>query len=296
MKLLVIGGSYFLGKHFVNIASKENEVTVFNRGSRPLNIEGLREIHGDRNNSEDLKKLGNMDFDTVIDFCAYNPGNIKDIIDALDGKISQYIFISTVDVYKKGTNRIIDENSPLETTVYAGEVGQYIAGKVALESELRECCESKDIAYTSVRPAIIYGPDNYAPREGIYFNWIEKAGQVLAPEGATGFFQMVYVDDLADIILGLCNNEKFYNKAVNVCSDEICTYDTFIEALAEGTGKEFQTISIPVNDVLEKGIPLPFPLTEDESERYVTGYSEIKEKINTSLAEGIKLSYHSYLG
>lgn len=54
MKILVIGGSYFLGKHFVTLASRENEITVFNRENRPLEIRHIREIRGDRDKTGGL--------------------------------------------------------------------------------------------------------------------------------------------------------------------------------------------------------------------------------------------------
>lgn len=289
MKILVIGGSYFLGKHFVNEAVGENSITVFNRGNRPLNMDKVTEIHGDRALKDDLLKIGNSDFDVVVDFCAYEPGNIESVIDALGGKIKQYIFVSTVDVYKKGTNRILDETAELETTIYAGEVGQYIAGKTALEEELVKCCKARNIAYTSVRPVFIYGPDNYAPREGIFFNWVEKAGQVLAPSDETGYFQMVYVGDLAKNIIGLCGNEKAYNIAVNVCGNDVYNYQSFLEALTKACEKEFQIITLPVQDILNKGIPLPFPLTAEESEQYTTVHGELITGEQISLAEGLKM-------
>jgi len=291
MKILVIGGSYFLGKHFVQLAAKENDVTVFNRGNRPLNLSGVNEIRGDRNNKEDIEILKTIDIDVVVDFCAYNPGDISEIVSTIGNKIKQYIFISTVDVYKKGTKKIIDENSQLETTVYCGEVGQYIAGKVALEHELEACCEEIKIAYTSVRPAIIYGPDNYAPREGIFFNWIDKARQVLSPDDENGYFQMVFVDDLSAVLCDVCGNEDFYNKALNACGDMIYTYKDFLHAIKKGCGLDFQVIELPVKDILSKGIALPFPLTEEESEKYSSLYNLMGNNNWTSLEDGLKKTH-----
>jgi len=294
MNILVIGGSYFLGKHFVLLASKDKNVTVFNRGNRALGMENVIEITGDRNKKEDLEKLKSCDVDVVVDFCAYGPGDIANVIDAIGSKIKQYIFISTVDAYKKGTNTIIDENSPLETTIYGGEIGQYIAGKVALEHELEKCAAENGIAFTSVRPAIIYGPDNYAPREGIFFNWIDKAGQVLAPKDESGFFRMVYVDDLASVILNLCGNEDFYNKAVNVCGAGLYNYKDLFDALSNGCGLEFQTVELPVAEIIERGIALPFPLTKEESEEYRSLYEDELKCDWTSLEEGMKRAYEAY--
>lgn len=294
MKILVIGGSYFLGKHFVNLASKNNDVIVFNRGNRPHNNVDVREIKGDRHVKEDIDKLRTVEVDVVVDFCAYNKGDISDIIAVLGPSLKQYVFISTVDVYKKGLGQTIDENSPLETRNYGGEIGQYISGKVSLERELElTCCKNK-IAYTSIRPVFIYGPDNYAPREGIFLNWIDKAGQVLIPEDESGFFQMIYVDDLADIIYKICANELSFNKAINVCGEGVYNYREFLDTLSMGCKLEFERILVPVEYILNHGIELPFPLTKEESEKYRSVYKNIYECKTRLLADGLRDTYKWY--
>ena len=291
-----MGGSYFLGKHFVNLSAKNNEVTIFTRGNNPLGLSNIKEIVGDRNKEEDLRQLKDKNFDIVVDFCAYNPKDIENVIKTFDTKIKQYIFISTVDVYKKGTNKIITEQSPLETTVYEGEVGKYILGKVALEKELSECCKKENIAFTSLRPVFIYGVDNYAPRENIFFNWIEKAGQVLFPENADGYFQMIYVDDLAEIINNVCGNKDYYNKAINICGEGIYTYETFLEELRKGCNKDFQKIPISVKDIIAQGIPLPFPLTVEESEHYSSNETDLEKFYRTKLSDGLNKAYDALYG
>ena len=132
MKILVIGGSYFFGRVFVMLASKEHEITVVNRGTYSLAEFGVRQIKGDRRNEGVWRSLEG-DFDVIVDFCAYEPGDIERVLDNLPGKLRQYIFISTVDVYERGSGGRRGEDAPLETRIFPGEAGAYIAGKVALE-------------------------------------------------------------------------------------------------------------------------------------------------------------------
>jgi len=307
MNILVIGGSYFLGKHFVMRACKKHNITVFNRGNSPLNIEGVTEVAGDRHSVEDLSKLsgsltkatgdvrknsGEPEFDVIVDFCAYAPGDIETVLGVIfgadggkssaggdeiaDSKTSvgnkatamQYIFISTVDVYEHGLGRELDENAPFESRILGGQEGDYILGKIALEQELRHCSVKYNIKYTSVRPAILYGPDNYAPREAIYFHLIENAGQILHPADSDGEFQFVYVDDAAAAIERLCGNETAYNQAFNLTGPEVVTYNSFADALEQAIEVPITRVEIPVSTVLEKNIPLPFPLTKGESNWY----------------------------
>ena len=69
MKLLVIGGSYFLGRVFVMQAVKEHEITVVNRGTWSLESLGVKQVKGDRRNAALWSRIGE-DIDVIIDFCA----------------------------------------------------------------------------------------------------------------------------------------------------------------------------------------------------------------------------------
>ena len=149
----------------------------------------------------------------------------------------------------------------------------------------------------SVRPAILYGPGNYAPRESVYFEWIDKAGQIIHPQDSDGYFQMLYVSDAARGILKLCEMPSdALNEAYNFCTDEVLTYDSFEGALDEAyrmhdpalaPGKAFEKINMSVNSVINQGIPLPFPLMKSESEVY-SGRLFCKLNIDaTPLAAGL---------
>lgn len=288
MRILVLGGSYFLGKAFVKAAAGIHDITVFNRGTRPLDID-IKQIRGDRHIVSDLQQLSNHSFDVVVDFCAYQQGDIVSVLEALNFHVSQYIYVSTVDVYTHGLGTIVNEEGPFENRTILGQEGAYISGKVALEHELVDTLQDKNMVYTIFRPSFIYGPDNYAPREGIYFHWIKQAGQILHPTDATGEFQFVYVDDAARAILNACGNSKADNQAFNLASDEIVTYDIFADCMRKSIDAEFSLVPITLEGVYNNNIPLPFPLTKEESNWYDgTKVLSLIERY-TPLHDGIKL-------
>lgn len=292
MKILVIGGSLFLGKAFVKLA-KAHEITVYNRGSRPLELSGVEEIYGDRHNEKDLQNLTDS-YDVVVDFCAYQAGDISQIVEALRGRFGQYVFVSTVDVLVHGTNEELTEESPYETRNLGDEAGDYISGKVALEQELLLRARENNFDYTILRPAYIYGPDNYAPREQLFYNWIEKANQILMPSDATGHFQMVYVEDVAKALLAICERTETKNQIYNMCGDDLQTYESFAKALELGTEQHFQRVEIPVAELNERGILLPFPLTKEESETYY-GRGGLLIECFTDLKTGLHNGYTAYM-
>ncbi len=286
MRILVIGGTYFLGRKFVDMAKTRHEITLINRGTNPYDaVSGDHDTASkveneccvtthclDRRDADALSKFPYAKYDVVVDFCAYAPGDIKLIFDNLNADFRHYIFISTVDVYKRGTGEVLTEDSPTEDRYFGGAAGDYIAGKILLEKELSEDLSSRttssDISTTIIRPAFIYGPGNYSPREGIYMNWIDDAGMILHPSDATGRFQLVNVFDVARGILACCEREPdkcSRHECFNIVPPEILTYDSFADALKRAIDKDFETVSLTVSEINERGIPLPFPLTEAES-------------------------------
>lgn len=301
MRILVIGGSYFLGRWFVQYAHKKHDVTVFNRGNIPIGLSNVTEVIGDRHNDEELCKLNGEGcrYDAVVDFCAYKALDIKRVLECLsDALPERYIYISTVDVYKKGLDAALDESAELvDLRTLKGDEAEYIRGKTELERELKEECKRYGIHCVSVRPVILYGPLNYAPRESVYLEWIRRAGQIIHPADADGYFQMLYVSDAAKALLKLCEKTEDLREAYNFCTDEILTYDTFEQALDKAcmrhdpskNGKDaaFERVNVDVKTILEQNIPLPFPLTKGESGLYSGGlFKELGVDI-TPLEDGL---------
>lgn len=267
MKVLVIGGSYFFGRVFVMLAAGEHQLTLVNRGNCSMEEFGVRQVKGDRH-EETVWAQCTEEYDAVVDFCAYEPGDISFALERLSGSAAQYIFISTVDVYRRGTGLAADEDAPFETRMLPGGAGAYIAGKVALESELREQCEKRGIRWTSLRPAVLYGPYNYAPRETVYIKMAVQEHWLPEITDADGSFQTVYVKDAAQAVLNCLGNPASYGQAFNLCQDGCMDYHSLIRAIRRAAGDEPQMRSMTAAQAQAAGIPLPFPVSAWETERY----------------------------
>ncbi len=296
MKLLVIGGSYFYGRVFVMEAAKEHEITVWNRGTYSMETFGVRQIKGDRHESAAGCE---EDYDAVIDFCAYAPGDVKDTLELLTGNIGQYVFISTVDVYERDAAVMKSEDTPFEERVIAGEAGSYIAGKTALERELIEGCGARGIPYTVLRPAILYGPYNYAPRESAYIQMLLLNHALPRFTDAQGRFQFVYVKDAAQAIIACLGNERAYGQAYNVCGEEILTYDRFfntLRAVAQPEDLEgLAEVPFTVEQAAAQGVPVPFPATAAETHLCdnTKGKAELG-LVYTDFEEGMRRTYRAF--
>jgi len=122
MKILVLGGSYFYGKAFVKMAAGKHAITVFNRGTVSMEEYGVSQITGDRHDADVIRSVEG-DFDVIVDFCGYHKGDIGMMISNLKKLPKQYIFISTVDVYKRGI-----EGYKTEETEYENRLGTITGG------------------------------------------------------------------------------------------------------------------------------------------------------------------------
>lgn len=296
MKLLVIGGSYFYGRVFVMEAAAEHEITVWNRGTYSMKEFGVREIKADRH--EQTAVCGE-DFDAVIDFCAYGAEDVRTTIELLTGKIGQYVLISTVDVYERNPSVVKDENTPLEERSIAGEAGAYIAGKAAAEREAQRACRERNIPYTVLRPAILYGPYNYAPRESVYIQMLLQNHALPRFTDADGQFQFVYVKDAASAVLNCLGNERTYGQAYNLCQDQVITYESFFAALRKAAEPEdlegLAEVPLTVAEAVAQGVPVPFPATAAEIHLCdnTKGKTELG-MVYTEFEEGMRRTYKAF--
>lgn len=297
MRLLVIGGSYFYGRVFVMLAAAEkHQITVVNRGTYSMEEFGVRQVRGDRRQQETWRQCTDH-YDAVIDFCAYNAGDAAFVLEHLPGCIKQYVLISTVDVYRRGTGKVSAEDAPLESRTFPGEAGAYISGKTALERETCEKCKERNIPYTILRPAILYGPYNYAPREYLFIQMAVRNHALPRYTDADGRFQLVYVKDAARAVLNCLLQEKAYNQAFNLCQEEILDYDLLFQGIRQAAKEEFDLEEIPMTLARagEEGFPVPFPAAAGESQ--LADNQKSKEALRmeyTSFHEGIGRTWKAF--
>ena len=265
--ILVIGGSVFVGRVFSIQASKNGgfDLHVVNRGNYPLELEHVTTHKCNRHSPRMIARLvPDITYDALIDFCAYEPGEIKSIIDALSGRIKQYIFFSTASVYTPSSG-FVDEKTPIVTpnSDEGDVISDYIRGKIELENELIEACSATGINYTIIRPTFIYGPFNYAPRESYFIESIARKRPVPVPIDAESRFNFVYVLDVAAALISCIGNKKAYDETFNLAGIEALTYPQLISDFERYNSGPFETRTVTVAQVEEDRLPLPFPLIGD---------------------------------
>jgi 2'-hydroxyisoflavone reductase len=209
MKLLVIGGTRFVGRHLVECAlARGHTITLFNRGQSNRDLfPQVEQLHGNR--SVDLALLQDRSWDAVIDTCGYVPRIVRLSAQALVGHTDRYVFISTVSVYAENNPRGMDEDAPLATlqdeSVEEITSETYGGLKVLCEQAVEQAYPNRALI---IRPGLIVGPHDPTDRF-TYWPWrIAQGGEVLAPGNPDQPQQIIDVRDLGQWIVSLVEEKR----------------------------------------------------------------------------------------
>lgn len=199
MKILILGGTRFLGRALVDAALNDgHEVTLFNRGqSNPDLYPDLEQLQGDRDGG--LQSLAGREWDVAIDTCGYVPRLVGDSARLLAERVSLYTFISSISVYADPVAAGSDENAPLatmddnETEEITG--GSYGPLKVLCEQAATEAMDGRALL---VRAGLLVGPHDPTDRFTYWPCRVAAGGDILAPGAPQATTQFIDVRDIAE--------------------------------------------------------------------------------------------------
>jgi 2'-hydroxyisoflavone reductase len=216
MNLLVLGGTGFLGPHFVEAAhAKGHKLTLFNRGkTNPTRFSGeefkdIEQLHGDR--KTDMKALsGRRKWDAVLDTSAYLPADVTRSTQLLAKRVDQYLLVSTVSVYARMDTPNQDETAPL-ITLANPNVTEVTGDTYGGLKALCERAAEKEMPghVTIVRPGLIVGPGDNTDRFTYWPARADRGGEILAPGTASDPTQFIDVRDLAAFLLKVLEDTRY---------------------------------------------------------------------------------------
>lgn len=202
MKLLVLGGTKFLGRAVVDAAlERGHEVTLFNRGeSNPELFSGVEKLRGNRDGG--LSILENRTWDVVVDPSGYVPRVVRASAALLAANgVDRYIFISTIGAYATPYTAGFDEAAPLAELddPATEEITEHYGGlKAACERVVDELFPERSIL---VRAGLIVGPNDPTDRFTYWPRRIALGGRVLAPGPPKRPWQFIDARDLGAWII-----------------------------------------------------------------------------------------------
>lgn len=207
MKLLVLGGTGFLGRHVVEAAlASGHEVTLFNRGrTNPELFPEVEKLVGDRDG--DLAPLRGRRWDAAIDVPARVPRQVRSATNALAG-IEHYTFVSSISAYRDFSRTGIDESAPLqdyEATMGDDDMEWYGARKAECE---RTVAAAFPAAALIVRPGLIVGPHDPTDRFTYWPARVDRGGETLAPGPPGRIVQFIDARDLAPWIVRMVEERR----------------------------------------------------------------------------------------
>ncbi len=285
MKILVMGGTRFVGKSLVQkLISQNHDIDIFTRGNNP-NPKGSNLIKGDRNNLEDILKLKNKKYDIVFDISGRELSQTKILIENINENFDRYVYVSSAGVYQDSQELPINEKDPIDKD--SRHIGKYESEKWLLDNK---------IPFTSFRPTYIYGPGNYNKIENWFFERIVSLKKVPIPFDGSLITQLGHVSDLTDAMIKCLSQIKTKNNIYNCSGDKGITIKGLVMICADVCNIDRNDIELLSFDYrkLDTKSRKSFPIRLNH---YHTSISKIKEDLGWepkyNLINGLQNSFQN---
>lgn len=233
MRICVLGGTYFIGRHIVNmLLNNGHDVCVVNRNNQPQILDSIP-LLSDRGNEEELKQaLSGEAFDVIIDISGQIPNHVSNVIRYLKSKPKKIIFISSGSVYLPD-NAPFNEESPVGKSSLWGNYGN---NKLLCENIWYEYSQSNKVPILILRPPYLYGVGNYLDRETWFVSRYLSNSPIFIPDNPETAVQFLHVEDLALIVTkNISNNTE---GIFNVAAPDILSYQDLCEVTGKAIGEK----------------------------------------------------------
>jgi nucleoside-diphosphate-sugar epimerase len=246
MRILVLGGTWFLGRSIVEGALTRGwQVTAFHRGRSGATPPQVESVHGDRTVAADLERLaGHGPWDAVIDTSSseFAPRVVLLAAQTLRPKVRRWVHVSTVSVYAGWPHQRLTEESPLldcppdadDSFGFTGADGsptKYGFQKAGGEAAITQTFGTDA---SILRPGVILGPGEYVGRLPWWLTRAQRGGPILAPAPADRPIQPVDVRDVAAFTLDQAAAD--IPGVFNLAHPQGITWSGFLTACLETTG------------------------------------------------------------
>lgn len=265
MKILILGGTVFLGRHLVESALvRGHEVTLFNRGLHNAELfPEAEKLRGDR--TSDLSALRERHWDAAIDTSGYFPRVVRASAELLAGAVDHYTFISSISVYADFTKLDMDESAPLATI--ADESVEEITAETY--GPLKALCEQAAERalpgrVLNVRPGFIVGPHDLTDRFTYWPYRVAQDGEMLAPGRPEQPVQFIDVRDLASWIVRMIEDRQtgVYNATG---PDYTLTMQDLLETCRKVSGSNTRFVWVSEAFLNQHEVELPIWVPETEA-------------------------------
>ena len=261
MRLLILGGTVFLGRHVAAEAlARGHDVTLFHRGRHGADLfPDAAHLHGDRGG--DLGALEGGRWDAAVDTSGYEPADVAASSRLLaQAGVEHLAFVSTCNVYPAWPAEPVSEDSPVWT-----DGDDYGPNKAACERAADEALPGRVAA---LRAGLLCGPHDNVFRLPWWVRRIARGGEVLAPGDPDRTVQLIDARDLAawSVDLGERRQAGVFNATAPAGRT---TMGEVLGAAVAATGSDARLTWIADDDLLAAGVEpwVELPLWIPERDR-----------------------------
>ena len=250
MRVLILGGTEFVGKAFVNDALARGwHVTTLNRQTHPAQQE-VTSLRGNRWEASGLDELGDERWDLVVDTWSWAPVAVRDAVARLADRTDRYLYVSSRSVYAFPTAAGADETAATVDSSPDLTDADYAQAKRGAELAVLEQFDTRALL---LRAGLILGPDENIGRLPWWLSRIDRGGEVLAPGPRDAAIQYIDARDLA--AFGLDAAAAGLGGAYDVVSPTShATMGDLLEACIAATGADARLTWVEPDRVLAAGI------------------------------------------
>lgn len=265
MKILILGGTAFIGYYVVRqlISSDEHTVTLFNRGNRPADVpEGMNVIHGDRNEIANYADaLRAVQPDVVLDMAPLSDVDAAKVTAVFRGHTARIVMISSCDVYRAydilsrnsdapPDETPLKESAPLREKMYPYAHREGVSDRLKSYDKIlaeREYQSYEDMPGTVLRLPMVYGMRDYQHRLLRYIVQMDtgRPAILLHKDFASWRSTRGYVEDVAHAISLAVTDSRAAGRIYNVGEEYGATEAEWVTKIAKYVGWNGKVISVP---------------------------------------------------
>ena len=263
MRLLVLGGTLFLGSHVAAAAlARGHDVATFTRGVTGSPPDGVLDLHGDRDDPDALAKaLDGWQPDLVVDTSCQTRAAARNAAAVLGG-VHGYAFVSSLNAYANWPPGPIGRED--DEAAWTTDDDEYGPIKAFAEREIGAAVGE---SFLTARAGLILGPLDPIYRLGYWLDRIARGGRVVVPaEGLAQPMAAVDARDLAGWLVEMAARGQ--GGAVNAIGPTgMTTLGDLLDVCREVTGGAAEFVPVPEATLLGAGVEpwqhLPFWLPAD---------------------------------
>ena len=265
MRVLMIGGTGFIGRHVVRrLIEAGNSVTLFHRGqTNPELPATVDHISGDRSElqsfASDFKRIAP---DVTLDMICYNKQEATELVAALDSTCDRLLVASSMDVYRSyglllGLERgspetgPLNEDSPLRETEYPHRGNPESPADFANYYEKRHVeqvvTSASSLRATILRLPAVYGPGDKYHRTFEYLKRMDDGREKILLEKSRAQWRWTrgYVENVADAIALAVTDDRSAGRIYNVGEPDALSEAEWIRSIGEAAGWRGEVVTLP---------------------------------------------------